>query len=173
MLANSALICGKYISLQCAHFLFQMPKSTILDISSLGNKKNQYNHSQQGDIFYIEHGCHFYKRSIFANPFALQIYGCTLAIENLRRKIHNTPRLWKALDDLERKILACHCSPPLGCHGDMLLELLWEKKHGIPCDLLQDRSDITSSFETGSCGLPSSNTWKPLTSSMYVPTYIL
>ena len=45
----------------------------------------------------------------------------------------------------------------------MLLELLWEKKHGIPCEILQDRSDITSSFERGSCELSSSNTRKPLT----------
>ena len=142
-----------------------MHKDAILNISSLGNKKNQFNHSQRGDIFYIGHGCHFYKRSIFANPFSPRIYGHTLVIENFRRKTRNTPRLWKALDDLEGKTLACHCFPPLRCHDDLLLELLWEKKHDIPCDLLQDRSDITSSFETGSCELPSSNTRKPLTLS--------
>ena len=79
MLANSALICGKYISLHVHIFYF---KSTILDISSLGNKKNQYNHSQQGDIFYIADGCNLYKRSIFANPFAPRIHGSTLAIED-------------------------------------------------------------------------------------------
>ena len=74
-----------------------------MDISSLGNKKNHFNHSQRGDIFYIGNGCQYYKRSIFANPFSSRIYGRNLAIENFRRKIRNTPRLWKALDDLEGK----------------------------------------------------------------------
>ena len=47
----------------------------------------------------------------------------------------------------------------------MLLELLWEKKHCITSDILQDRSDTASSFETGNCELPSINTRKPFTLS--------
>ena len=45
----------------------------------------------------------------------------------------------------------------------MLLKLLLEKKHCITSDTLQDRSDTASSFETGNCELPSSNTQKPFT----------
>ena len=93
-----------------------MHTSTILDISSLGNKKNQFNHSQRGggDIFYIGHGCQMYKRSIFANPFSPRIYGRNLAIENFRRTIRNTPRLWKALGDLEGKHCLAIVLLPLG-----------------------------------------------------------
>ena len=140
---------------------------TISDISSLDHKKNKFNHSQRGDIYYIGNGCQYYKRSIFANPFSPRIYGHDLAIHNFRLKICSTPRLWKALDNLEGKTLACHCSPPLKCHGEMLFQLLWEKKHCIPHDLLQDRSNADLSYEAGSCGLPANNTRKPLTLCMF------
>ena len=127
---------------------------------------------QRGDVEYI--GNYFFKKktSIFKNNFDFNLYGHKHALHNYRLYIRNSPKLWDALDHLEGKTLLCHCPPPM-CHGVVLLELLWEKKHGILPDVLQDRrnAEQSSRQETipdknvWSCESPASNTQKPLTFS--------
>ncbi len=49
------------------------------------------------------------------------------AIAKYREHILNSPELLEALDELEGKVLGCWCKPK-SCHGDVLLELLTQKK---------------------------------------------
>ena len=39
----------------------------------------------------------------------------------------NTPELMESLDELDGKVLGCFCKPE-PCHGDVLLELIAQKK---------------------------------------------
>jgi len=49
------------------------------------------------------------------------------AISKYKEYILNTPELMDSLDELEGKTLGCFCKPK-PCHGDVLLELLTQKK---------------------------------------------
>ena len=49
------------------------------------------------------------------------------AISKYREHVLNTPELMESLDELEGKTLGCFCKPK-PCHGDVLLELLTQKK---------------------------------------------
>ena len=154
-----------------------MPKKIegkVVDISSLHMKKIQ--HLQQRGGIYIGNNRSYYKKKtigdLFHNLYNFDLYGHNHALHNYKLYVRNNPKLWKALDFLEGKTLLCHCSPPM-CHGDMLLELLWEKKHGIPPDVLHDRRNAAESScqetipanNVRSYELPASNTQKPLTLS--------
>ena len=49
------------------------------------------------------------------------------AISKYKEYVLNTPDLMQSLDELEGKTLGCFCKPK-PCHGDVLLELLSQKK---------------------------------------------
>jgi hypothetical protein len=49
------------------------------------------------------------------------------AISKYKEYVLNTPDLIQSLDELEGKRLGCFCKPK-PCHGDVLLELLSQKK---------------------------------------------
>ena len=49
------------------------------------------------------------------------------AIEKYREYILDNEELMNSLDELDGKVLGCYCKP-LSCHGDILLELITEKK---------------------------------------------
>jgi hypothetical protein len=49
------------------------------------------------------------------------------AISKYKEYVLNTPDLMQSLDELEGKRLGCFCKPK-PCHGDVLLELLSQKK---------------------------------------------
>ena len=50
-----------------------------------------------------------------------------VALENFRERHKNDQKTLEALDELEGKVLGCWCKPK-SCHGDVLLELLTQKK---------------------------------------------
>lgn len=49
------------------------------------------------------------------------------ALTKYREYVLNSPELMTALDELDGKTLGCFCKPE-ACHGDVLLELLSQKK---------------------------------------------
>jgi len=49
------------------------------------------------------------------------------ALSKYREYVLNTSELISSLDELEGKVLGCFCKPD-SCHGDILLELLTNKK---------------------------------------------
>lgn len=49
------------------------------------------------------------------------------ALAKYKEYVLASPELMEALDELEGKILGCFCKPEK-CHGDILLELLGQKK---------------------------------------------
>lgn len=49
------------------------------------------------------------------------------ALEEYAARIRNTPELWLALPMLANKILGCTCRARNACHGDVLVQLFWEK----------------------------------------------
>jgi hypothetical protein len=49
------------------------------------------------------------------------------ALSKYREYVLANPELMESLDELEGKTLGCFCKP-LECHGDILLELLTQKK---------------------------------------------
>jgi len=49
------------------------------------------------------------------------------ALSKYREHVLSSPELMDSLDELEGKTLGCFCSP-LQCHGDILLELLTQRK---------------------------------------------
>lgn len=70
------------------------------------------------------------EKSKWANPYSVKKYGREDCIKKYEEKIRNTPELWNALEELEGKVLGCWCKPD-GCHGDVLMKLLREKKQSI------------------------------------------
>lgn len=49
------------------------------------------------------------------------------ALAKYKEYILNTPELYNSLGELDGKILGCFCKPQ-PCHGDVLLELISQKK---------------------------------------------
>ena len=49
------------------------------------------------------------------------------ALSKYKEYVLNTPELMESLDELDGKVLGCFCKPEL-CHGDVLLELIAQKK---------------------------------------------
>lgn len=65
--------------------------------------------------------------SKWANPFPVKKYGRDRCLELYRDYIKSNPELMNSLGELEGKILGCWCAPE-PCHGDILIELLEERK---------------------------------------------
>lgn len=49
------------------------------------------------------------------------------ALSKYKEYVLNSPELMESLDELDGKVLGCFCKPEL-CHGDVLLELIAQKK---------------------------------------------
>ncbi len=49
------------------------------------------------------------------------------ALSKYKEYVLSSPELMESLDELEGKVLGCFCKPEK-CHGDILLELLSQKK---------------------------------------------
>lgn len=49
------------------------------------------------------------------------------ALSKYKEHVLNSPELMESLDELDGKILGCFCKPE-PCHGDVLLELIAQKK---------------------------------------------
>lgn len=49
------------------------------------------------------------------------------ALSKYKEYVLNTPELMESLDELDNKVLGCFCKPE-PCHGDVLLELIAQKK---------------------------------------------
>jgi len=68
------------------------------------------------------------EESKWANPFHMKNEGQREEVlRNYKSYILQTSTLYNSLHELEGKTLACYCSPKK-CHGDILIELLEEKK---------------------------------------------
>jgi hypothetical protein len=66
--------------------------------------------------------------SIWGNPFIIGRDGTReQVIEKYREYARNNPLIQSELDALEGKVLGCWCKPS-ACHGDVLVELLEERK---------------------------------------------
>ncbi len=77
------------------------------------------------DIYY---DVYIGRPSIWGNPFRIGRDGTRAGVLHLYRKwIQTEPQLLARLSELEGKTLGCHCKP-LMCHGDILVELLRERK---------------------------------------------
>lgn len=68
------------------------------------------------------------KKSKWANPFKVTEQDKRGSVlQKYREYILADPKLMDSLDELEGKILCCWCSPE-GCHGDVLIDLINERK---------------------------------------------
>ena len=71
------------------------------------------------------------EESIWANPFKKDINNDKKAfIEKYRQYIISNDILYNKLEELEDKKIGCYCKPKK-CHGDILKQLLEEKKDNI------------------------------------------
>lgn len=62
--------------------------------------------------------------SKWGNPFSIGKHGTREeVIEKYREWLSGQWELLDSLDELEGKVLGCHCKP-LACHGDILVELV-------------------------------------------------
>jgi len=68
--------------------------------------------------------------SIWGNPFIIGKDGDREeVVRKYRARILDKPELLADLHKLEGKVLGCYCAP-LACHGDVLVELLDNRKKG-------------------------------------------
>lgn len=66
--------------------------------------------------------------SKWGNPFVMKNEADRQRVlDEYKKYILNTPELYDALEELDEKTLGCWCSPKK-CHGDILKELLEEKR---------------------------------------------
>eukprot|EP01103_Thecamoeba_quadrilineata_P014062 TRINITY_DN4078_c0_g1_i4.p1 TRINITY_DN4078_c0_g1~~TRINITY_DN4078_c0_g1_i4.p1 ORF type:complete len:147 (+),score=19.20 TRINITY_DN4078_c0_g1_i4:111-551(+) len=66
--------------------------------------------------------------SKWANPFTIKQCGSAeIAVQKYREHVINQPDLFSSLPELEGKVLGCWCKPGV-CHGDVLVDLIKEKK---------------------------------------------
>ena len=65
--------------------------------------------------------------SKWQNPYRVKVYGTEESLRLYEAHVRHTPSLWNSLHELEGKILGCWCKPR-GCHGDVLIRLLEERK---------------------------------------------
>lgn len=65
--------------------------------------------------------------NVVGNPFPVKKYGLNECLRLYEEHIRDTPSLYFALEELEGKELGCWCKPN-GCHGDILVKLLEERK---------------------------------------------
>lgn len=69
--------------------------------------------------------------SKWGNPFVIGKDGTRKEVlEKYRQYILNNKELYDSLMELDGKILGCWCKPK-SCHGDVLVELIEQKKKGI------------------------------------------
>jgi hypothetical protein len=85
-----------------------------------------------------EYDVYIGRSSKWGNPFMISMHGTrSQVIDKYRSWIKKQPKLLESLDELDGKVLGCHCKPE-ACHGDVLVDLLREKKR---------REGITELFE--------------------------
>ncbi len=74
------------------------------------------------------HDVYIGRPSKWGNPFRSGVDGTRAeVIAKYRKYLLDSPELLEQLPELEGKVLACWCSPK-PCHGDVLLELLAERR---------------------------------------------
>lgn len=74
------------------------------------------------------HDVYIGRPSKWGNPFEIGKDGTRKAvIEKYKSWIQTQPELLASLNELDGKVLGCWCTP-LPCHGEVLLELLAERK---------------------------------------------
>lgn len=67
------------------------------------------------------------KASKWKNPYSVKKYGREKCLELYKQYIQSNKELLDQLEDLKGKELGCWCYPDK-CHGDILIELLKERK---------------------------------------------
>ncbi len=75
-----------------------------------------------------EYDIYIGRGSKWGNPFKIGIDGTREeVIKKYEEYLIKNKELYDALDELDGKVLGCHCFP-LGCHGDILIKHLNLKK---------------------------------------------
>jgi len=83
------------------------------------------------NVPYVDGAVH----SKWHNPYAVKKFGIDDSLAMYEYRVRSDKRLWDTLDELEGKTLGCWCVPHSRCHGQVLFELLREKKSsGISCN---------------------------------------
>jgi hypothetical protein len=67
------------------------------------------------------------KGSKWQNPFKISLYNREQCLDLYEQHIEGNNVLYDSLEELDGKVLGCWCKPD-GCHGDILIKLLNEKK---------------------------------------------
>ena len=81
--------------------------------------------------------------SIWGNPYVIGRDGTRdEVIEKYRKYILDKPEILSQLETLRGKTLGCWCKPQ-ACHGDVLVELLGEKRNALDKDI----ADLAQIFE--------------------------
>lgn len=100
----------------------ELKKRGIADFSEWQERK---------ESLYIGRNMSFYIKgavgSKWRNPFSVKKYGLETCLKMYRESIVANKELYEALEELQGKELGCWCKPG-ACHGDVLLDLLQQKK---------------------------------------------
>ena len=73
-------------------------------------------------------GAYNFEASIWANPYPARSNGRDKAVALYREHVLSSPALLDRLEELRGKTLGCWCKPDQACHGDVLIELLKERR---------------------------------------------
>jgi len=69
--------------------------------------------------------------SIWGNPYKIGVDGNRKDVIFMCEKyIRSNHQLLKRINELEGKILGCHCKPK-ACHGDIYIKILNERKYNV------------------------------------------
>lgn len=107
---------------------------SVVNVKKENLKKIGYNDFEDWakgeNNLYIGRNMSFYVKgavgSKWANKFSVKKYSRDGCLEMYKKYIKES-ELYNDLDELEGKVLGCWCKPER-CHGDVLMELLREKK---------------------------------------------
>ena len=73
-------------------------------------------------------GPYDFAASPWANPYPVERNGRERAVALYHEHILSSPALLDRLGELEGITLGCWCKPDQACHGDILIELLKERR---------------------------------------------
>jgi hypothetical protein len=76
----------------------------------------------------FKRGPYDFESSVWANPYPVERNGRRRAVALYRDHVLSSPALLARLPELEGETLGCWCGLDETCHGDVLIELLKERR---------------------------------------------
>jgi hypothetical protein len=76
----------------------------------------------------FKRGPYDFESSVWANPYPVERNGRRRAVALYRDHVLSSPALLARLPELEGETLGCWCGLDEACHGDVLIELLKERR---------------------------------------------